>query len=141
MSMDHSADYEQGYADGKKRAYLEFSLARAFHNFSDTCDCEGHVLTRQFLENPSVEIEFDPARATALHNAQGEIDNAIANAFVHFPLPGGSKGRYHDTLCGASIHWTHVEHFVYDNAEAEREARTRVTCPVCLEGLEQIRND
>ena len=69
-------------------------------------------------------------------NALGEVEDAIANVFYHFPLPGGSKGRYHDTLCGENIYWSHVAHFREGDTEAERAAVSRVTCPVCLESLE-----
>ena len=71
--------------------------------------------------------------ALAKWNALGEVDNAIENLFLHFPLPGGLRGRYHDTLCGKSLHWTHVVHVEEGNAEQEREAINGVTCPPCLE--------
>ena len=79
--------------------------------------------------------EFDIRRALTLCQAQGELENAIANAYVHFPLPGGFRARYHDTLCYESIHWTHVVHFIQGDAESERKATSQVTCPVCLENL------
>ena len=96
-------------------------------------------MARQFVDqlrgHQAEDRAFDAGRALALHNAQGEIDNAIANAFVHFPLPGGMRGRYHDTLCGENVHWTHMASFRDGDAEGEWVAKGKVTCPVCLEDL------
>ena len=96
-------------------------------------------LAREFQTRATYEADR-PVRemfqeAFAKWNAQGEVENAIANAFYHFPKPGGSKGRYHDTLCGENIHWTHVAHLREGDAEAEQRAISEVTCPVCLENL------
>ena len=70
-------------------------------------------------------------------NALGEFENAFANVYVHFPLPGGSKGRYHDTLCGENVYWLHVAQFAEGNALAEKNAISRVNCPPCLECLNE----
>lgn len=135
-----SDDYQRGIADGRAQAYHEFALALAFQKqeIDEACDCAGHALTAEFLANPSAHLDFTISNALAKHNAQGEIDNAIANAFRHFPLPGGLKGRYHDTLCGESINWTHVAHYRDDDVEGARRAIEEVTCPVCLEALEEL---
>ena len=99
----------------------------------------------EFVVKELFEQAKDPAVLAVVQginakwNALGEIENAIANVFYHFPLPGGSKGRYHDTLCGENIHWSHVAHFRQGDAEAGKEAVSRVTCPVCLENLETAR--
>ena len=73
--------------------------------------------------------------ATVKWNAQGEIENAIANAYFHFPQPGGRSGRYRDTLCGENLHWSHVVPLDERNAESAQQAIKRVTCPVCQAAL------
>ena len=96
---------------------------------------------KEFVVKELFERAKDPAVLSAVQgintkwNALAEVNNAIANAFYHFPLPGGSKGRYHDTICGENVHWSHVAHFLEGDTLAEREAVSRVTCPPCLERL------
>ncbi len=137
--------YRQGYIDGRKQLFIEITWALAFQQDGEICDCAGHVMARQFVDQlrrgrQAEDRAFDAARAMALHNAQGEVDNAIANVFVHFPLPGGMRGRYHDTLCGESVHWSHMASFREGDAEGESEAKGRVTCPVCLENPNLLGN-
>ena len=136
--------YRQGYIDGRKQLFIEIGWALAFQRDDEICGCAGHVMARQFLDQlrgyQAEDRAFDAASALALHNAQGEIDNAIANVFVHFPLPGGIRGRFHDTLCGESVHWRHMASFRDGEAEGESAAKGRVTCPVCLENLNSLGN-
>ena len=136
--------YRQGYIDGRKQLFIEVAWALAFQREGESCNCAGHVMAREFVDqlrgHQAEDRAFDAARAVALHNAQGEIDNAIANAFVHFPLPGGIKGRYHDTLCGESVHWRHMASFRDGDVEGELAAKDKVTCPVCLGDLNSLGN-
>ncbi len=68
-------------------------------------------------------------------NAQGEVENAIANAYVHFPRPGGRGGRYHDTLCGENLYWSRVVFLDESDAESMQQAVKQVTCPACQAAL------
>ena len=115
--------------DGLERVLEKILNEKNFHEF----------MVREFQARAAYEGDRSVREmfqeAAAKWNAQGEIENAIANVYYHFPRPGGSKGRYHDTLCGENLYWTHVAHFRENDDESEQEAISKVTCPVCMENL------
>ena len=120
MSLEDALSEE----DGLERVLEKILSEKSFHEFMVK-----EFQTRAAYEGDrSVRENFQ--EAFAKWNAQGEIENAIANAYFHFPQPGGSKGRYHDTLCGENLHWTHVTHFIEGDAESQQQAISKVTCPV-----------
>ena len=51
---------------------------------------------------------------------------------------GGTTGRYHDTLCGESVNWSHMA-FHRDTVEDIVRAMLKVTCPISIEILEEMR--
>ena len=65
-------------------------------------------------------------------NAQAEIDNAIANAYVHAHDPTGHWARYVDTLCGEEVHWTKLDRCTTDSPRTNL-----VSCPVCWKLLKE----
>ena len=120
---------------------LEISMLRSFQEFNKGCDCAGHILAKETCENfDSGQAPYKmgtTAEVLTLHNAQGEIDNAIANAFIHFLMPGGNTGRYHDSMCGGSLHWTHMAQYRLDDPDQKARAIEKVTCPICLEVMQE----
>ena len=82
------------------------------------------------MDKHPIREELEPAiRKSA---AQAEIDNAIANAYVHVHDPTGHWDRYVDTLCGEEVHWTKI-----DRPTPDSPRTILVSCPVCWELLKE----
>ena len=118
---------------------IELQFLRVFVEEDPRCDCKGHDLSRRMIEQVDfgrgAYIEGTAPKATGLHEAQVEVDKAILNAFMHFDLPGGRTGRYHDTMCGEGVQWMHVARYREGDAEAMDKAVKMVDCPMCLEAM------